>query len=64
MGASVAIVMKVHVAGTVAGQPVDESFTPAASFELQPLELTPSGGAPPPARRHGIEQHPLQRERL
>jgi hypothetical protein len=49
VGASVAIVMKVHVTGTVAGRPVNESFTPAASFQLQPLELTPSGGAPPPA---------------
>ena len=42
--------MKVHVTGTVAGQPVDASFTPIASFQLQPLELTPAGGAPPPPR--------------
>lgn len=58
VGASVAIVMKVHVAGTVAGQPVDESFTPAASFELQPLELTPSGGAPPPTAGAGSSGTP------
>ena len=46
-GASVGIVMKVHVTGSVAGQPVDESFTPIAGFQLQPLELTPSGSTPP-----------------
>ena len=44
-GASIGIVMKVHVTGTVAGQPMNESFTPTAAFQLQPLELTPSGGA-------------------
>ncbi len=49
VGASVGIVMQVHVTGTVAGQPVDESFTPTAGFQLQPLELTPSGSAPAPA---------------
>ncbi len=49
VGASVGIVMKVHVTGTVAGQAVDESFSPTAGFQLQPLELTPSGSAPPPA---------------
>jgi signal peptidase I len=53
VGASVGIVMKVHVTGTVAGQPVDESFTPDAGFQLQPLELTPSGSAPPPAAGTG-----------
>ena len=52
-GASVAIVMKVHVTGTVAGQPVDQSFAPAAGFQLQPLELTPSGSAPPAAAGTG-----------
>jgi signal peptidase I len=46
-GASVGIVMKVHVKGTVAGQPVDERFTPTAGFQLQPLELTPAGSPPP-----------------
>src|SRR6185437_3960892 len=49
VGASVSIVTKVHVTGTVAGQAVDESFSPTAGFQLQPLELTPSGSAPPPA---------------
>ena len=53
VGASVGIVMKVHVTGTVAGQPVDESFTPTAGFQLQPLELTPSGSAPPAAAGTG-----------
>jgi signal peptidase I len=47
-GATLGIAMKVHAAGTVAGQPVDVRFTPVASFELQPLELTP-GGSPPAA---------------
>jgi signal peptidase I len=45
-GASVGIVMQVHVTGTVAGQAVEASFAPTASFQLQPLELTPSGSAP------------------
>jgi signal peptidase I len=53
VGAGVGIVMKVHVTGTVAGQPVDESFSPTAGFQLQPLELTPSGGAPAPATGTG-----------
>jgi signal peptidase I len=47
-GASVGIVMKVHVAGTVAGQSVDESFAPTAAFQLQPLELTPGASATSP----------------
>jgi signal peptidase I len=46
-GANVGILMKVHVTGTVAGQPVDESFAPTAGFQLQPLELTPAGSPPP-----------------
>ena len=46
-GASIGIALKVHVAGIVAGQPIDQSFAPNASFQLQPLELLP-GGAPPP----------------
>src|SRR5262249_44804306 len=57
-GASVGIVMKVHVTGTVAGQPVDVSFTPTAGFQLQPLELTPSGSAPAPAPGSGTPTTP------
>jgi signal peptidase I len=52
-GASLGIVMKMHVTGTVAGQPVDASFTPIASFQLQPLELTPAGAPPPAATGSG-----------
>ncbi|HEY1569133.1 MAG TPA: signal peptidase I [Solirubrobacteraceae bacterium] len=48
-GANVGILMKVRVTGTVAGQPVTESFAPTAGFELQPLELTPAGSPPPAA---------------
>ena len=55
--------MKVHVTGTVAGQPVDESFTPIAGFQLQPLELTPSG-QPATRRRHHGEHHSLVGDRL
>jgi signal peptidase I len=58
VGASVGIVMNVHVKGTVAGQPVDESFTPTAGFQLQPLELAPSGSAPPPAAGSGSNGAP------
>jgi hypothetical protein len=47
-GASVGIMMNVNITGTVAGQPVDASFTPTASFQLQPLELTPGGSASAP----------------
>jgi signal peptidase I len=57
-GASLGIVMKVHTTGTVAGQPVDVSFTPIASFQLQPLELTPGGGAPPAATGTGTTSAP------
>ncbi len=52
-GATVGIVTRVHVTGTVAGQPVDATFTPTANFQLQPLELTPGGSAPAPAAASG-----------
>lgn len=58
VGAGVGIVMKVHVTGTVAGQPVDESFSPTASFQLQPLELTPGAGAPPATTGTGASSIP------
>jgi signal peptidase I len=48
-GASIGILMKVHVTGTVAGQHVDESFAPNAGFQLQPLELMPAASPPPAA---------------
>ena len=53
VGASVSIVAKVHVTGTVAGQSVDESFAPTAGFQLQPLELTPGAGVTTPAAGPG-----------
>jgi signal peptidase I len=56
--ASLGIEMKVHVAGTVAGRPVDASFAPVASFSLQPLELTPAAGAPPAAATTGSNSVP------
>jgi hypothetical protein len=37
------------VTGTIAGQPLDATFTPTANFELQPLELTPGGSSPAPS---------------
>jgi signal peptidase I len=52
-GATVGIAIKVHVTGTIAGQPVHQSFTPTANFELQPLELTPGGAAPASAASPG-----------
>jgi signal peptidase I len=58
VGAGVGIVMQVHVTGTVAGQSVDESFSPTAGFQLQPLELTPSGAAPPAAAGTGAASTP------
>ena len=64
VGASVGIVMKVHVTGTVAGQAVDESFSPTAGFQLQPLELTPSGSAPPPAAGSAAAGTPSTRPAL
>jgi hypothetical protein len=48
-GADVGIAMNVHVAGTVAGQPVDLNFAPKAGFQLQPLELMPAVSPPPAA---------------
>jgi signal peptidase I len=57
-GASLGIVMKVHVTGTVAGQPVNATFTPVATFQLQPLELIPGGGAPPAAAGAGSSSVP------
>ncbi|MGH2894672.1 MAG: hypothetical protein ACRDPM_15625, partial [Solirubrobacteraceae bacterium] len=44
-GATIVISLKVHVTGTVAGQPVAQTFSPNANFQLQPLELLPGGGA-------------------
>jgi len=58
VGAGVGIVMKVHVTGTVAGQSVNESFSPTAGFQLQPLELTPSAGAPAAATAAGASSTP------
>jgi signal peptidase I len=52
-GATVGIATKVHVTGTIAGQPLDATFTPTANFELQPLELTPGGSAPAPSAAAG-----------
>ena len=46
-GAGIGISLKLHVNGTVAGQPVDQSFSPNAGFQLQPLELVPGGAASP-----------------
>lgn len=58
VGGSVGIAMNVHVTGTVAGRPVDASFTPVASFSLQPLELTPVGATPPAGTGTGSSSVP------
>ena len=50
--------MKVHVNGTVAGRPVDATFAPVASFQLQPLELIPGRGRAARRGRYRIEQRP------
>jgi signal peptidase I len=44
-GYTIAVVPKVHLTGTVAGQPVNTSFAPKLSFQLQGTQLQPGGGS-------------------
>ena len=44
-GYTIAVVPKVHVTGTVAGQPVNSSFAPRLSFQLQGMQLQPGAGS-------------------
>ncbi|MGZ4248790.1 MAG: signal peptidase I [Solirubrobacteraceae bacterium] len=44
-GYTIAVVPKVHVTGTVAGEPVNTSFTPRLSFQLQGTQLQPGAGS-------------------
>ena len=41
VGYTVSVVLRVHVNGTLAGQPVNAKFAPVATFQLQPQELQP-----------------------
>ncbi len=45
-GYSVSIGLKVHVAGTLGGHALNQTFAPALSFGLQPLQLQPGGSGP------------------
>ncbi|MGH3266801.1 MAG: signal peptidase I, partial [Trebonia sp.] len=42
---ALAVVAEVHVRGRLAGTPIHESFKPALSFQLQPLQLQPGSGS-------------------
>jgi signal peptidase I len=44
-GYTIAVVPRVHLTGTVAGQPVNTSFAPKLSFQLQGTQLQPGGGS-------------------
>jgi len=44
-GYTIAVVPKVHLTGTVAGQPVNTNFAPKLSFTLQGTQLQPGGGS-------------------
>jgi len=47
---TVAIEPVIHVTGTVAGNPVNVSFSPAMNFELGPQQLVPQGAATTPSQ--------------
>src|SRR5262249_13052386 len=44
-GYTIAVVPKVHISGTVAGEPVNASFAPRLSFQLQGAQLQPGAGS-------------------
>jgi signal peptidase I len=44
-GYTIAVVPKVHVTGTVAGEPINTSFAPRLSFQLQGTQLQPGAGS-------------------
>ncbi len=50
LGSTYQIVPKVHLHGTVSGQPVDSSFAPTLDFEVQSLQLQPSDSLNPSQR--------------
>ena len=47
---TVAIEPVMHIRGTVAGNPVNVSFSPAMNFELGPQQLVPQGAATTPSQ--------------
>jgi signal peptidase I len=55
-GYTIAVVPKVHVTGTVAGQPINTSFAPKLSFQLQGMQLQPSaaGGGLNPSQKGSV----------
>lgn len=44
---TVAVVPRVRVTGTLAGQPLDSEFAPALNFQLSALQLEPGGASSP-----------------
>lgn len=44
-GYTIAIVPKVHISGSLAGQPLNTSFGPTLNFQLQGMQLQPGGGS-------------------
>jgi signal peptidase I len=47
---TVAIEPVIHITGTVAGNPVNATFSPAMNFELGPQQLVPQGAATTPSQ--------------
>ena len=53
-GYTIAVVPKVHVTGTVAGQPVNATYAPRLSFQLQATQLQPGAGSFTPGQKGSV----------
>ncbi|HET7051843.1 MAG TPA: signal peptidase I [Solirubrobacteraceae bacterium] len=53
-GYTIAVVPKVHVTGTVAGQPVNTTYAPRLSFQLQATQLQPGAGSFTPSQKGSV----------
>jgi signal peptidase I len=53
-GYTIAVVPKVHVTGTVAGEPVNTTYAPRLSFQLQATQLQPGAGSFTPGQKSPV----------
>jgi signal peptidase I len=53
-GYTIAVVPKVHVTGTVAGHPVNTTYGPRLSFQLQGMQLQPAASSFTPSQKGSV----------
>jgi signal peptidase I len=53
LGATIAVEPRVHIKGTVAGQPIKSTYEPGLDFQLEPLQLQLGGAPSTPASQVG-----------